>query len=81
MRHSPLPRRWSVGDSNACGGLVFSHASSISFGTNTGTGSRLAFKSEELAEYAGKQFIDIYAQMIGLTPVTMGQESEKGGAE
>ncbi len=50
----------------ARGGLacaVAYHDSSVS---STGSGSRLAFKSEELAEYAGKQFIDIYAQMMGL---------------
>ena len=29
-----------------------------------GIGSRLAFKSEELAEYAGKQFTEIYADFI-----------------
>ena len=33
------------------------HASSFS---NTGCGSRLAFKSKELAEYAWKQFLEIY---------------------
>lgn len=49
------------------------HASSYSY---TYHGARLAFKSKELAEYAGKQFIDIYAQMMGLTLV-----SEEGGAE
>lgn len=30
----------------------------------TNIGSRLAFKSEELAEYAGKQFLDIYADFM-----------------
>lgn len=29
--------------------------------SNASVGSRLAFKTRELAEYAGKQFIDIYA--------------------
>lgn len=48
---------------NACayGGLVFSHASYVSTLSNTNFGSRLAFKNEELAEYAAKQFGDIYA--------------------
>lgn len=45
----------------ACGGLVYSFAYFVSSGSNTYDGSRLAFKSEELAEYAGKQFIEIYA--------------------
>lgn len=44
---------------NAYGGLVCAHAGSVSSGTSHG--SRLAFKSEELAEYAGKQFAEIYA--------------------
>lgn len=45
----------------ASGGLVYSFASSVSAYSYTYSGSRLAFKSEELAEYAGKQFIEIYA--------------------
>ena len=31
---------------------------------NAGVGSRLCFKSRELAEYAGKQFIDIYREFL-----------------
>lgn len=45
----------------AYGGLVFSYASNVSSYSYAYYGSRLAFKSEELAEYAGKQFIEIYA--------------------
>lgn len=45
----------------ANGGLVCSSASYVSTNSNTLSGSRLAFKSEELAEYAAKQFIEIYA--------------------
>lgn len=45
----------------AYGGLVYSSASYVSASSFTFGGSRLAFKSEELAEYAGKQFIEIYA--------------------
>ena len=48
-------------DANAGGGLVFSYAYSVSTFSYTGSGSRLAFKNEELAEYAAKQFGDIYA--------------------
>ncbi len=51
----------AVYDAGACGGLVFSNASYVSTDSFTNFGSRLAFKDEELAEYAGKQFIDIYA--------------------
>lgn len=45
----------------ASGGLVYSSAGYVSANSYTYYGSRLAFKSEELAEYAGKQFIEIYA--------------------
>ena len=34
--------------------------------TCAGVGSRLVFKSRELAEYAGKQFQDIYIQFLSL---------------
>jgi hypothetical protein len=49
---------------NANGGLVYTNASSASSNSNTFNGSRLAFKTEELAEYAGKQFGEVYARMI-----------------
>lgn len=45
----------------ANGGLVFSLASNVSTYSYTYFGARLAFKNEELAEYAAKQFGDIYA--------------------
>ena len=48
-------------DANANGGLVFSNAYYVSTVSITSVGSRLAFKNEELAEYAAKQFGDIYA--------------------
>ncbi len=48
-------------NANAWGGLVYSFAHGVSANSSTNYGSRLAFKNEELAEYAGKQFIDIYA--------------------
>ncbi len=48
-------------NANAYGGLVCSVAGDVSTNSYTFVGSRLAFKNEELAEYAGKQFIDIYA--------------------
>lgn len=48
----------------AHGGLVCSHANGVSTNSNTGSGSRLAFKTEELAEYAGKQFIEIYRDFM-----------------
>ena len=55
-------------NANANGGLVYSYASYVSSVSNTNSGSRLAFKSEELAEYAGKTFIDIYKDFVMFTP-------------
>lgn len=45
-------------------GLVSVSSSHAFSYANTPFGSRLAFKSRELAEYAGKQFIDIYKAFI-----------------
>lgn len=49
------------GNASAYGGLVDSVAGNVSTYSGTYDGSRLAFKNEELAEYAAKQFGDIYA--------------------
>ena len=49
------------GSAGASCGLVYAYSSSGAPLLNTYYGSRLAFKSKELAEYVGKQFIDIYA--------------------
>lgn len=46
---------------NAYGGLVYSGASNASSFSDAVSGSRLAFKSEALAEYAGKQFAELFA--------------------
>ena len=48
----------------ANGGVSFAYAFNVSAYVNALIGSRLAFKSEELAEYAGKQFTEIYADFI-----------------
>lgn len=56
------------GSAYAYGGLVYSDAVSVSSYSYTFGGSRLAFKSEELAEYAGKTFIDIYKDFVMFTP-------------
>jgi len=46
---------------NAYGGLVYAFAvGAFSYSI----GSRLAFKNRELAEYSGKQFIDIYKDFV-----------------
>ena len=49
---------------NAGGGFVFASANYAFSSSHTYHGSRLAFKSRELAEYAGKQFIDIYKDFV-----------------
>ena len=48
----------------ANGGVVYAHASSASSHSITSLGSRLAFKTRELAEYCGKQFIDIWERFL-----------------
>lgn len=48
-------------NASAIGGIVYSNAYYVSTYSVTYFGSRLAFKNEELAEYAAKQFGDIYA--------------------
>lgn len=48
----------------AYGGVSYADAFYDSAGVSAFIGSRLAFKSEELAEYAGKQFTEIYADFI-----------------
>lgn len=69
-RMSEEKRRRVVGRSSlnasANGGLVYAIANNASSNSYTYHGSRLAFKSEELADYAGKQFIKIYADFVGL---------------
>lgn len=47
---------------HAYGGLVYSGAHNVSSYSYTYYGSRLAFKNEELAEYAAKQFGELYAE-------------------
>lgn len=49
---------------NASGGVVYAYADGDASYVDGNCGSRLALKSEELAEYAGRQFLKFYAQMI-----------------
>lgn len=51
----------SGGNASAGGGLVYSNAYYASSYSYASSSARLAFKSEKLAEYAAKQFIEIYA--------------------
>lgn len=48
----------------AYGGLVYAHAVYVSSNSYTGFGSRLAFKSSELAEYCAKQFGELWATFL-----------------
>lgn len=48
----------------AYGGLVCAYASYGSANSDTNVGSRLAFKSRELAIYCGKQFIEIWINYL-----------------
>ncbi len=51
----------SCSNASAGGGVSFAYASYDSAYVSAYIGSRLAFKTKELAEYAGKQFIDLWA--------------------
>lgn len=44
-------------------GFVYCYAIVDASSSSTGNGSRLAFKTKELAEYAGSQFVNIYANL------------------
>ena len=45
----------------AYGGVSYADADNVSANVYASIGSRLAFKTSELAEYAGRQFIDLWA--------------------
>lgn len=45
-------------------GFGFSYAGYDYWHTRTSVGSRLCFKSSELAKYAGEQFTDIYKELL-----------------
>jgi hypothetical protein len=47
-------------------GFGFSTTDCGYWSSGTGVGSRLCFKSSELAEYAGKQFVSIYQDFLTL---------------
>lgn len=54
----------ALSNAYAFGGLAFASAYYASSDSSTYGGSRLAFKSEELAVYCGQQFIDIWVDFI-----------------
>ena len=49
---------------NAYGGLVYAVADYASSFSLASYGARLAFSNRDLAEYAGRQFIDIWADFV-----------------
>lgn len=51
-------------DASANGGLVYAYSNHASSVSNTFVGVRLVFSNRDLAEYAGKQFIDIWADFV-----------------
>ena len=51
-------------NANANGGVSYAHSSNDYASVYAHFGSRLAFKTKELAEYCGNQFIDIWADYL-----------------
>ena len=51
-------------NANAYGGVAYAVTSFDSSFAGTSIGSRLAFKTRELAEYAGRQFVEIWADYV-----------------
>lgn len=54
----------SYNNAYAYGGLVYAATYSGSANSYTNNGVRLAFRTRELAEYAGKQFLNIWADFV-----------------
>lgn len=61
-------QRWYSWYNNRRGGLEYASVLYAGSRSLSSVGVRLAFKSKELAEYAGKQFIDIYKDCCFKTP-------------
>jgi len=60
------------------GGLACASAIYASSNSGASRGSRLAFKSEELAEYCGKQFVDIWLDYLVGKELSNGQGVAQG---
>lgn len=54
----------SYNNAHAYAGVAVSLTNSASSHSNANYGGRLCFKNRELAEYAGQQFLDIYADFL-----------------
>ena len=57
----------SNNNANASAGVAYSNTNYASSNSYTNNGARLCFKTEELAEYAGKQFLKEWSDFIGFT--------------
>ena len=66
-------------NANAHGGLVYAYANSASSSSGTYAGARLAFSKRDLAEYAGRQFIDIWADLVFDISNNENKKENKGG--
>ena len=53
---------FDMDDSSSAG--RFSFGGAVDRGSRSGVGSRLCFKSEELADYAGTQFLELYRELF-----------------
>ena len=56
--------RRSCAGSVTNGGVVYAHSYYVSSDTNSPSDSRLSLKTSKLAEYCGRQFIDIWADYL-----------------
>lgn len=63
----------------ACGGLVSASAIYVSSLSSPHVGACLAFSNRDLADYAGKQFIDIWADFIFDISDNENKKENKGG--
>ena len=66
-------------NANAGGGLVCANARYASSFSGANYGARLAFSNRDLADYAGKQFIDIWADFIFDISDNENKKENKGG--
>lgn len=57
-------RSYYIASASAHGGVAYAHTNYDSSDTYAVIGSRLAFKTRELAEYAGRQFVEIWADYV-----------------
>ena len=76
-------KRRCVGRANfyadAYGGLVYAYASNASSYSYASNGARLVFSNRDLAEYAGRQFIDIWADFVFDISNNENKKENKGG--